>query len=216
LTRARRKALTLAGMVGGLVLFLFVILNITTQGGFYFNVVTANVNEFDMEQLEWHLGKLRDTAPILLALSGAFLLFAHMKLRFWPLIASYLIGAALASLTIGKIGSNVNYFLELSAALSLVAGAAIAWTGEHRRLRTILLILLSLQTGLFIQTTSDDYIGGLLERRGFLGEIRELDDLVAGTEGIVLADEYMGLITLQGKPLYIQPFEVTQLANAGM
>jgi len=214
-TPSRRRALGLAVMVGGLVLLLFFILNIITHGGFYFNVVTANVNEFDMEQLEWHLSQLRDTAPILLALSGIFLLIAHRKLRFWPLLASYLIGATLASLTIGKIGSNVNYLLELSAALSLVAGAAIAWAGEHRWLRAILLVLLSLQVGLLIQTTSDDYMDQLLERRGFLHEIRELEALVAGSDGIVLADEYMGLITLQGQPLYIQPFELTQLANAG-
>ena len=212
----RRKALGLAAMVGGLVLLLFFILNTITHGGFYFNIVTANVNEFDMEQLEWHLSQLRDKAPIILAISGVFLLLAHRKLRFWPLVASYLFGATLAGLTIGKIGSNVNYFLEFSAALSLVAGAAIAWTGEHRWLRAILLILLSLQVGLLVQTTSDDYIDQLLERRGFSHEIRELEGLVAGTEGDVLADEYMGLITLQGRRLYIQPFEVTQLANAGL
>ncbi len=215
-TSNRSRAFGLAVMVGGLVLLLFFILNIITHGGFYFNVVTANVNEFDMEHLEWHLSQLRDTAPILLAISGIFLLFAHRKLHFWPLVASYLIGATLAGLTIGKIGSNVNYFLELSAALSLVAGAAIAWTGEHRWLRAILLILLSLQVGLLIQTTSDDYIDQLLERRGFLHEIRELEGLIAGTEGEVLADEYMGLITWQGQRLYIQPFEITQLANAGL
>lgn len=212
----RRKAFGLAVMVGGLVLLLFFILNIITHGGFYFNVVTANVNKFDIEQLKWHISQLRDTAPILLAISGIFLLFAHRKLRFWPLVASYLIGATLAGLTIGKIGSNVNYLLELSAALGLVAGAAIAWTGEHRWLRAILLTLLSLQVGLLIWTTLNDYMEPLIERRSLLVEISELESLVAGTDGIVLADEYMGLITLQRQPLYIQPFEVTQLANAGL
>jgi len=215
-TPSRRMAVGLAVVVGGLVLFLFFILNLITRGGFYFNVVTANVNEFDMEQLEWHLRQLREIAPILLAISGAFLLLAHRKLRFWPLVASYLVGATLAGLTIGKIGSNVNYFLELSAALSLVAGAAIAWTGEHRWLRAILLVLLSLQVGLFIRKTLNDYMEPLLVRRSLLLEISELESLVAGTDGIVLADEYMGLITLQGQRLYIQPFEVTQLANAGL
>jgi hypothetical protein len=32
----------------------------------------------------------------------------------------------------------------------------------------------------------------------------------------VLADEFMRILTLNNQPLYIQPFEVTQLANAGM
>jgi hypothetical protein len=33
--------------------------------------------------------------------------------------------------------------------------------------------------------------------------------------GPILADEYMGMLTLQGRPLVIQPFEVTQLAWSG-
>jgi hypothetical protein len=215
-TPGRRRAIELALMVGVMVLFTFLLLNTITQGGFYFNVVTANVNEFDMEQLEWHMNKLRELTPVLLAFSGAFLLLAHRKLRFWPFLASYLIGAFLSSLTIGKIGSNVNYFLEFSAAISLVAGATLAWTNKHRWLRAILLVLLSLQVGLFIQTTTDEYMDQLLERRGFLNELGELENLVAGVEGAVLADEYMGLITLQRQPLYIQPFEATQLANSGL
>jgi hypothetical protein len=32
----------------------------------------------------------------------------------------------------------------------------------------------------------------------------------------VLADEFMGMLTLNRRPLYIQPFEVTQLANVGI
>jgi hypothetical protein len=40
--------------------------------------------------------------------------------------------------------------------------------------------------------------------------------LVTEAQGPVLADEYMGMITLAGRPLEIQPFEVTQLANAGL
>jgi hypothetical protein len=38
---------------------------------------------------------------------------------------------------------------------------------------------------------------------------------VAETDGPILADEYMGMLTRQGRPLFIQPFEVTQLARAG-
>jgi hypothetical protein len=216
LTPSRRRAIELAVIVGGLVLILFLFLNIVTDGGFYFNVVTANVNEFDLDQLEWHLDKLRETAPILLIFSGAFLLFGYWKVPFWPFLASYLLATFLSGLTIGKIGSNVNYFLELSAALSLVAGTVISWTNNHRFLRTALLLLLTFQVGLFTQTTSDEYLEGLLDRRRVVSEVHELEGIVANAEGTVLADEYMGLITLQERPLYIQPFEVTQLANAGV
>ena len=216
LTHDWRRAVGLAAMVGGLALILFLILNALTRGGFYFNVVTANVNEFGIERLEWNLRRLRDAAPFLLLVGGAFLVLAPGRVRLWPLLVPYLVGAALSSVTIGKIGSNVNYFLELSAALSLVAGAIVAWTHKHHWRRAVLLVLLTLQIGHLMQITLDEYAGRLRGRRESLKEIRELEEIVADADGPVLADEYMGLITLQGRPLYIQPFEVTQLANAGL
>jgi hypothetical protein len=211
-----RRAAGLAALVGGLVLALFFVLNALTQGGFFFNVVTANVNEFDIERLEWNLRQFRDAAPVLLLFGGVSLVLAPGRVRLWPLLVPYLIGGALSSLTIGKIGSNANYFLELSAALSLAAGALVAWSDKRPWLRAILLILLALQTVRLIQTTMDEYFEPLGGRLGFREELHELEEIVADVEGPVLADEYMGLITLQGRPLYIQPFEVTQLSNAGL
>jgi hypothetical protein len=220
LTHEWRRAIGLAALVGGLALCLFFALNVLTQGGFFFNVVTANVNEFEIQRLEWNLRQFRDTAPVLLLLGGASLVLLPGRMRSWPLVVPYLIGGALSSLTIGKIGSNVNYFLELSAALSLAMGTLVAWSGRpHRRgleLRAGLLILLALQTACLMQFTVDEYFEMLGVRLGFREEIHKLEEIVAGVEGPVLADEYMGLGTLQGRPLYIQPFEVTQLAGAGL
>jgi hypothetical protein len=223
-THGWRRAVSLAALVGGLVLALFLALNALTQGGFFFNVVTANVNEFDTERLGWNLRQFRDAAPVLLLLGGVSLVVVPGRMRCWPLMVPYLIGGALSSLTIGKIGSNVNYFLELSAALSLAVGTLVAWSGRpHGRglgqrpwLRAGLLILLALQTVRLMQTTMDEYFELLGSRLGFREELRELEGIVADVEGPVLADEYMGLVTLQGRPLYIQPFEVTQLAEAGL
>ena len=47
----KRRALELAALVGGLGLALFLVLNTLTDGGFYYNIVTANVNEFGWERL---------------------------------------------------------------------------------------------------------------------------------------------------------------------
>jgi len=210
------QALGLAALAGGLSLILFLALNALTRGGFYFNVVTANVNEFGIERLEWNLRRLCDAAPFLLVIGGVSLVLAPGRVRSWPLLVPYLIGAALSSLTIGKVGSNVNYFLELCAALSLASGALVAWSRKHRWLRVVLLALLTLQVRLLMQTTADEYLEPLSYRLHSRQELGQLEEIVASAEGPLLADEYMGLITLQGRPLYIQPFEVTQLANAGL
>lgn len=215
-THDRRQALGLAALVGGSLSVLFLALNVLTHGGFFFNIVTANVNDFDMERLRWNLGRLWEAAPFLLVVGGVCLTLAPGRLRLWPVLVAYLIGAALSSLTIGKIGSNVNYFLELSAALSLAAGAVIAWTRKHQWLRATFLVLLALQVGHLMQTTLNEYADPLRQRRDFAKQLRDLEYMVAQADGPVLADEYMGLITRLGRPLYIQPFEVTQLAEAGL
>ncbi|UCC63153.1 MAG: glycosyltransferase family 39 protein [Anaerolineae bacterium] len=213
----RRYAIALAALVGGLSLLFFLALNIVTGGGFFFNLVTANVNEFRLDQLERWLRDVGHAIPILLVLGGVFLFFAFRRVKSWSLVVPYLIGALLSALTIGKIGSNVNYFLEFSAALSLVAGAFLVWSRERPWLRSAALILLALQVGLLMQATLRGPVESLKWRikqpeRYFT----DLEWIVESADGPVLADEFMGILTLQDKLLYIQPFEVTQLANAGV
>jgi hypothetical protein len=218
LARDWRQALRLALLVGGLGLTLFLILNTLTRGGFFFNIVTANVNEFKMEQLEYYATRLREIVPILLCVGGASFFLIPRWNPLWTLSAPYLVGAALSAATIGKIGSNVNYLLELSAALSLAAGAALAWSRAHlswHTLRAAVLILLALGVGNLLHAMFQDYIWDLLDRRAARTELFRLESLVQKTEGAILADEYMGMLTLQGRPLHLQPFEVTQLARAG-
>jgi hypothetical protein len=216
-TQDRRRAIALLILVGGLSLILFLALNILTSGGFFYNIVTANVNEFKIDSMERWLRDLAGTTPLLLVLGAVFLFLGFRQVKSWSLLAPYLIGACLSALTIGKIGSNVNYLLELSAALSLVAGALVAWSRERPWLRAALLALLALQTGLLMRITLRDPVEALKWRttqpkRYF----KDLEWLVETAETPVLADEFMGMLTLQKRPLYIQPFEVTQLADAGL
>jgi hypothetical protein len=212
----RRRALHLACLVGVLTLLLVLIAQLATGGGFLFHAITANANAFGIERLDWNMRRLWKDAWALLLLGSALLVAGWGRVRAWRLLAGYLLGAGLSALTIGKIGSNVNYFLELCAALSLSAGALLAWSSQRRWLRVLLLLLLALQTGRLIQTTLWKPVVDVGERRSRMGELRELEQLVAAADGPVLADEYMGMITLQGRPLYLQPFEMTQLARAGV
>jgi hypothetical protein len=213
----RRRAIELALLVGGLVVSFFLCINLITHGGFFYNIVAANVNEFGMERLGRWLKDLRETAPILLLLGGVFVFLAPAKgMPAWPLLVPYLIGAALSALTIGKIGSNVNYFLELAAASSLVGGAYIWWSRERPWLRNLLLLVLVLQAGWLLRETLDGPVAYVASRAEDLPALDELDDMVAAVDGPVLADEHMGLTTLHERPLFFQPFEITQLARAGL
>lgn len=130
----------------------------------------------------------------------------------------YLIGAALSAATIGKIGSNVNYLLELCAALSLAAGAVVAWSRAHVSfylVRASLLLLLAFAVGKMMHVSLSEFTVELRDRQIAYTELSQLESLIKESSGPILADEYMGMLTLQGRPLTIQPFEVTQLAWAG-
>jgi hypothetical protein len=223
-----RRAFTLAALVAGVSLVLFLLLNTLTGGGFLFNIVTANVNAFSWDRVTWNLENFARDAPFLLLLGAVSLgAMPALGLSHWPLVVPYLIGAFLSGLTIGKIGSNVNYFLELCAALSLTTGTWVAWAAAaeekqwRRWIRAGLLLLLALQVGWLIRSTLGEYVPRLRERRAATALLEDLEWEVAHARGPeetypVIGDEYMGLVTLQGWPLYIQPFEMTQLAQAGL
>jgi len=235
--RGWRAAFALAGMVAAVGLFLFVILNLATGGGFFFNIVTANVNPFNIDTIIRYTRELWGLVPILLFLCVVLIFFIPARARRklsaaegWPMVIPYLAGALLSAGTIGKIGSNVNYLLELCAALALVAGTVLTWSRKVWRsdvespgpvwvpplARSVVLILLAVQVPLLMRFTLLNPVQDFKYRSSLRPSLDELRVLVAETAGPVLADEYMGMLTLNNKLLYIQPFEVTQLANAGL
>lgn len=209
----RRQALWLLAIVGGLGLLIFAGLTAFTGGGFFFHIVTANVNAFS--GLDYWLLNLLQTLPILLALGLLLLIVGWRRAPIWSLLLPYLIGSFLTALTVGKIGSNVNYFLELSAALSLAAGLCLYWTRQRPWLYSGLLFLLVLQLGLFMRSSLAGPVADLSFRRQDASAVHELENIVAETNDPILADEYMSLLPLQDRPLYLQPFEMTQLALSG-
>ncbi|MDQ4127342.1 MAG: glycosyltransferase family 39 protein [Actinomycetota bacterium] len=210
----KRRALELAGFAGGSALILFATLNTLTGGGFFLNTVIANLNDFRWERVSLNaLGALL-ACPLLLFGALAFLLLAPRKSnRSWWLVAPYLLASVPSALLVGKVGSDVNYLLELSAALGLATGAVISWQRQRPRVRTLLIILLAVQVVALAQSSRvpsglQDYA---IEQRA---EVRQLSSIVAEAKGPVLTDDQMGLLPLNGRRIYLQPFEMTQLSRA--
>jgi Glycosyltransferase family 87 len=211
----RRRALETAAIAGGATLLLFAFLNIFAGGGFFLNTVIANLNDFRWERVSLNaLGALL-ACPLLLLGSLAFLVLTprHGN-RAWWLVAPYLLASIPSAMLVGKVGSDVNYLLELSAALALATGAFIAWQRQRPRLRVALIALLAVQVLALAQSSRvpsslQDYV---IEQRS---EVAQLSRIVAGADGPVLTDDYMGLLPLQGRRIYFQPFEMTQLSRDG-
>jgi len=76
-----------------------------------------------------------------------------------------LVGAFISGLTIGKIGSNINYFLELAAALALVAGIVVLWTRSSSWWNAALIFLVAIQFGLFLESSMRHNVDWILSPR---------------------------------------------------
>jgi hypothetical protein len=224
----RRRALILAAYVLGFSLGLFLLLNILTQGGFFFNIITANINKFQAVILLNYIREVVLDLPVLILVGSLFLLAGWRSNRAWMLAGPYLLGAAVSALTVGKIGSNVNYLLELSAGLCLVMGLAIAWL-RGRRYRAInapsktgwqlasisLTVILAVQV-YWAANNDTGYGRYLVYKTGLRAQNEVLLDLIEGTSGLVVTGEHMGLLALSGRMIPYQPFEMKQLSDSAV
>ena len=64
--------------------------------------------------------------------------------------------------------------------------------------------------------TASQYDPLLRERADDQNTLDRLVELIRTTDAPILADEQMGLLVLNGKPILMQPFEMSQLAAAGL
>ena len=218
-----KRGVMLAFVVGGVSLMLFLVINFLTGGGFFFNIVSANINPFSFERLNDNFRDFYESAPAFFILGTAGLLLSIKRVNGWLMLVGFTIGGFLSALTIGKIGSNINYFLEFAAAICLLIGFGIVVLKRKSNktifgiILIIALILLSWQSVKLIWMVQNETKGGLRDRQKAYTELETLENLVRGNMDLpILADEYMGLMVLNDQDLYLQPFEITQLANTNL
>jgi hypothetical protein len=214
----RRGAFHLAAIVTGSCLGLFLSLNLITQGGFYLNTVLANLTSFSWYPVTGYVLNLYLNAGYLVI--GCLVFIGIERLgeatRSWPLVMPYCLGAAFMTLTSGLANSSVNDGFEAVAALCLASGAFVAWAGESYWLKALLVFVLAMQINLLIDWSRRDYIPPLMNKVADTREVEQLAKYVHAAGGPILADEYMGLIPLDGRQLYFQPFEYRQLQAADL
>lgn len=218
-----RRAVTLTGLVGGMTLALFLLINLLTEGGFYFNIVKANINPFGLERVLHHFRDFFAMAPFLFLAAVLGIVLSFQRISGWPMLMGFALGGFFSALTIGKIGSNINYFLEFSAGLCLLAGFGLSVLHQGVRNPWLAIFYCLILAGtawqgvVFTQKVDADTRQTLDTRLLAFEDLQTLEALVADHLDLpILADEYMGLVTLNDKDLFLQPFEITQLANGGL
>jgi hypothetical protein len=136
----RKRALAYIIVFGASVLLISGMINAITKGGFLVNIVTANINRYDLFHTfswvkqfftVWPVILISCATVVIMAISERFKSFLNnpsYTLRqpfiFYGLVF-YTLGAIITSVTVGKIGSNVNYFFELIAICAIWGGLAL-------------------------------------------------------------------------------------------
>ena len=105
---------------------------------------------------------------------------------------------------------------EWVAALCLLTGAALAWASKFYWVKIAGILLLAVQISGLGEWTQAEYQPWLTEKLGNRREIFEINKLIFEANGNVLADEFLGVLTLHGFPIPIQPMEFRQLKEAGV
>lgn len=212
-----KRALTFAGLLAGLVLALFGILNLLTQGGFFFNTITAlGQQPISTVIISNYAQDLFSHMPLLVVAAALTVALVFMKTpeSHWKFFTiPYLLGALISAVTIGKPGSNVNYLIEVAAALSVCVTLVIVLLKRWSWLQVMTLILLAVQTGALLQWTATDYFAthDVVPHP----ENAQLMQLIHESKGPVLTDEYIGLLLLDHRPVTIQPFDFAMLSRNG-
>jgi hypothetical protein len=212
--RTRPMALQLCGMLallggGGLLALQWL-----TEGGFWLHIVTANINAFSLPRSLRYLREIGLLMPCFVVLPLLALWTARAQPRARVLIGAYTAGALVSALTVGKLGSNVNYLLELCAACAIGSGWMLAsWPLLSWR-QAATTVAIALQLALLLGGSR--YRQNLNDKLAMQEEQHSLFEFVRGTPGTLLADDAAGLLPLAGKQIEIQPFEMARLADAGL
>lgn len=217
-SRDRRRALNCLFLlaVGGASVFL--VLDHVTSGQFHLHIVKYTVTTFQPVRAVQQYLKFVRAHPILLGLATAYALYSLSR-KENSLIVDYFIVSGLVALTVGKVGSSVNYFLEVIAASCILTGLLIGHLRhqDYRALpgspRVVSMVPILLATLLLVQLAFADppHQPSAAE----LDASEKVSAYVRDAIGMVISED-MGLLVLNGKRIYLQPWIMTQLAREGI
>ncbi len=210
-------------------LFITGLLNLNTHGGFFFDVVQANVGVYSITHTLIMLRQFAFTWPVIILLSGIAITLVIIATQ--PVetnsvkdgltqpflkygLIPYTAGALLAALMIGKEGSDINYLLELMAALSVWGACGAIWLSSRLKvspsLVSVLLIVqlfwIFIGAGLPLLNRVNAILANQPWRDALFQEVK-----AAVKQGQVLADDELDLVVLAGQHIYYEPFLFGQL-----
>jgi hypothetical protein len=203
------KAIGLAACVGGLSLFLFLVLEKTTQGWFAFYMFRTHPDPYFFSQWEEMFFPALGVHAVLVILV-IVLAVEDVRRRRASLPVIYFSLATLMTLTAGKAGSDTNHLLEWLASLCLVGGLGYhslrqrvhaGWALTLMPVSLLLVVLFTLPLDLDVEPARD----GCAEAYAF----------VKDAPGSHILSENVGAVVLAGKLVtFSNPFVYTFLVKS--
>jgi hypothetical protein len=228
----RRRAGAFAATIGLTALAVLALMNSLTNGGFYQSIVVANLGQYDVGRALLFLLLFVVLWPVAVAVAALEIIHAvkgsgaplgaggasgaDAPFLVWGMVP-YTLGSLISAATVGKLGSDINYLLELSAALALWTGIAVGRRRRRPAAVTPALLLLVLCQMVWMVIASQPIRSNAAGRWGRIADYDRLFGYVesAVAEGTVLADARILMVALAGQRVYIEPFMVQQLYAAG-
>lgn len=225
----RGSLLRFAGVLLGGIALCVVVAQWLTGGWFWWHVVTTNANEPDLITFSVLMGGFMqfNGLPVLAAL-GSLVLPARPGERVWRL---YFVGTLLTLPAIAKLGASSNYWLELTAATSVLLTLAAAHLSHWPAARLVapLAVLGSLlvavpgyqataiqaarATADMLRPPSPHYLSLVGDGDGVVYRVDTgFVDFIAAQPGDLLTDN-SGLAVAAGKPVLYE-FQIFQLLQA--
>ena len=210
--REWRLSVTRSGAWAAASLATFLVLNLVTRGAAWREMVMGNVNP-------WHLAVARqyfaeyvrhEGYGVMLGLTAALVLMADSSVALFGLYAA---AAGLVAVSVGKDGSDVNYFIETAAVVAVLCGFGLYRRGlfpttDRRALIAWLLACALLAPGLKATIYEARHV------RDDENCARAVELAVANAPGPVFGDA-LGAVIRAGKTVWTEPFVTTLMANAG-
>lgn len=211
LIKDRKTAIRLISYTAlyGILAFLF--LTAITKGQFYLHVVKYNNNIFTLRQLLFFMSKelFTYTTFIIVSLIASIIWLWHREKR---IISLYFISAFLVQLTVGKVGSMLNYLIEPVGIMGIIVGIIIGETLKKKdQLAFVGLAFLVLLQLLNYRYGPNTLSWGWRPSPPLVA----LDNYVEESKGLILA-ENLGILPAHNRDIYFDPFIFTQLYYQGL
>jgi hypothetical protein len=230
----RRRGVALGAMFAAALVLIATALQVATRGGFSFHVIGGNLHAFRWQQAASFLQDVAIRYPVLVALAVAtapalFGSLPHGRAGGPRRAASagdctraalgtYLALAALSSLSVGKLGGEVNHLIELLAIVCVCAAVAVGEalaTARRPATAAAAVAMLALMGWQVVWLAPPQSIempevppaSEQAQRAALLDVVRRVD-------GPVLSED-LTLLTLADKPIVFQPFDGAQLIARG-